>query len=34
MADPDPSLRRTWIGVIVVETIVVLTLWLVGRYFA
>jgi hypothetical protein len=34
MIDTNRSLRHTAIGVLVVEAIVVLVLWLVGRYFA
>jgi hypothetical protein len=33
MIDTDPTLHRTAAGVMVVEALVILALWLVGRYF-
>jgi hypothetical protein len=34
MADRDSSLRRTAFGVVFVEILVLVALWLFGRYFS
>jgi hypothetical protein len=34
MIETDPSFRRTALGVVVVEILVLLALWLLGRYFS